>query len=874
MKPLYSALAVLFASTGMLLHGQAQTRSQTPVEAVRHWLLEHRDQWGITAHDAADWEVTDSHTDQRGITILHLRQTANALPVAGAVANFALRNGRVVHAGNRMQPDVLGRSAPAVPGIGPEQALRAAARALGLVPGVVKVEERASAAQVRLGPCGISQDPIPARLVYQPVPGLHHIPLAWELEIREHGGKHWWRVVVNAANGDLLQRNDRMVNCSFSAGAFARQYNAMAELCRQVPAPAQGAVGGGAPGYRVFPYPTESPVYGAHELVFGPADPAASPFGWHDTNGVPGAEHTITKGNNVYAAEDLADQDVMGYSPDGGSNLLFDFPYDQAQGPASYLDAAITNLFYTCNVLHDVWYHYGFDEENGAFQTFNYSGSPGGEDAVIAQAQDGGGTNNANFGTPEDGQPGVMQMYLWRTSEADTFRVNSPGAVAGTYPIEVAGFGPVLPPDGITADLALVQDNSAPFTDACEQITNGAALAGKIAVVDRGTCTFVSKVQALQAEGALAVVVVNNVGGAPITMGGDDPGDITIPSVMVSLSEGQTIKSAMQNGPVNATLLGAGLETLMDCDFDNGIIAHEYGHGVSNRLTGGPANVDCLWNDEQMGEGWGDWMGLVLSMHPGDLAETPRGVGNFVTGEGPQGEGIRLMPYTTDMDLNTVTYGTTNTGAFQETHALGSVWTTMLWDLTWALVDAEGFDPDLYNGTGGNNTAMQLVMDGMKLQPCSPGFVDGRNAILQADELNYDGAHSCLIWHAFARRGLGFSADQGSSFSSNDQQEAFDVPAECLNVGIAAIAPPGGGFTVAPGPGSGQVQLLLDAPGAQPATIRLFSLDGRILRQWRMPRGAAAQVLDLADVAPAAYLLERAPEGGTPQRRAFVHGGW
>src|SRR5690606_8583795 len=115
-----------------------------------------------------------------------------------------------------------------------------------------------------------------------------------------------------------------------------------------------------------------------------------------------GAEHTITRGNNVYAGEDWNDNDIIGYSPDGGSLLQFDFPFSQQQDPADYVDAAITNLFYTCNALHDIWHHYGFDEESGNFQELNYTGTGQGEDAVIAQAQDGGGTNNANFATPPD----------------------------------------------------------------------------------------------------------------------------------------------------------------------------------------------------------------------------------------------------------------------------------------------------------------------------------------------------------------------------------------------------------------------------------------------------------------------------------------
>ena len=104
-------------------------------------------------------------------------------------------------------------------------------------------------------------------------------------------------------------------------------------------------------------------------------------------------------------------------------------------------------------------------------------------------------------------------------------------------------------------------------------------------------------------------------------------------------------------------------------------------------------------------------------------------------------------------------------------HGVGTIWCTMLWDLYWALADEYGFDPDYTNKSAGNNIAIQLVMDGMKLQPCSPGFVDGRDAILLADTINNDAANACLIWEVFARRGLGYYADQESANSRLDGVE-------------------------------------------------------------------------------------------------------
>ena len=214
-----------------------------------------------------------------------------------------------------------------------------------------------------------------------------------------------------------------------------------------------------------------------------------------------------------------------------------------------------------------------------------------------------------------------------------------------------------------------------------------------------------------------------------------------------------------------------------DGDLDNGVVIHEYAHGISNRLTGGPGAAGCLGNQEQMGEGWSDYYGLIMTIVAADTSETLRPIGNWLLGEGTSGDGIRTYPYTTNMTVNPFTYDDIKTQSVP--HGVGSVWATMLWDMTWAFIDAYGFDSDMYNGTGGNNMAMLLVTEGMKIQPCSPGFTDGRDAILAADNLHYGGANKCLIWEAFANRGLGFSANQASSGSRSDGTEGFDMPPSC-----------------------------------------------------------------------------------------------
>jgi extracellular elastinolytic metalloproteinase len=146
-----------------------------------------------------------------------------------------------------------------------------------------------------------------------------------------------------------------------------------------------------------------------------------------------------------------------------------------------------------------------------------------------------------------------------------------------------------------------------------------------------------------------------------------------------------------------------------DGDLDNAVIAHEYGHGISNRLTGGPAASGCLGNQEQMGEGWSDWFGLMMTIEVGDTETDNRPIGTYLFGQPIDGAGIRPYPYTTDMAVNPMTYASSFSGV-SVPHGLGSVWCTMLWDMTWMMVDEYGFDSDLYDGTGGNNMAMDLVI--------------------------------------------------------------------------------------------------------------------------------------------------------------------
>jgi hypothetical protein len=133
--------------------------------------------------------------------------------------------------------------------------------------------------------------------------------------------------------------------------------------------------------------------------------------------------------------------------------------------------------------------------------------------------------------------------------------VTAPGSIAGTVTeIGTASFGPSVQEQSASGPVVLVDDGNGTPSDGCSSATNGTELAGAIALVDRGSCTFVSKAENAQAAGAVGVIIVNNVpGDGPVQMGGVDPGTLTVPTISISFEQGETIKNALSEG-VDATI--------------------------------------------------------------------------------------------------------------------------------------------------------------------------------------------------------------------------------------------------------------------------------------------------------------------------------
>jgi len=756
--------------------------AQQMQEIIQNGLQAAKEQHKLTARDISEWGISDQYSDKKtGITHTYIQQEISGIRIFNAVSSMAIRDGKVLSFANRFYADATAMTTGTSPALQPEQAIKAALEHLGIQSinrPSLKAENQAQH-QYTFLQADVSRKPIEVSLYYVLLENT--LRLGWNVTIAPLNSPDWWNIRIDAKDGSFLEKNNWTLHCDFDSPATSELLQPATgsplETAGKLPA------GNGTASYRVFEFPLEAPNFGPRTVQVDPGSPEASPFGWHDIDGMVGPEYTITRGNNVHAYDDRNNQDSPGYSPDGGASLNFDFPLDPNQQPIVNQDAIITNLFYVNNMLHDILHLHGFDEAAGNFQQTNYSNDGAGNDYVNAEAQDGGGTNNANFSTPNDGNNGTMQMYLWTNSAPSDMLVNGPASVAGTYTAVEAGFGPgLLSP--ITSDIVLVNDGVDPTTDGCESIVNGAAISGKIAVVDRGQCTFLVKVAAAEASGAIAVIVINNSAGAPTTMGGT--GNVNIPSVMISKADGDLLKAQLNAGnAVNVTLKPPSSNNVdLDGSLDNGIVSHEYGHGLSNRLTGGPGNSNCLSNGEQGGEGWSDWLALIMTIKSGDVGSKSRGIGTYATGQATTGSGIRRYPYSTDMAVNPQTYGDLafSTGV----HNVGEIWCQVLWDMTWKLIEAEGFNPDWLNGTAGNNTAMNLVIEGMKLQACGPSFLDARDGILKADEMLYNNAHRCLIWKAFAGRGMGFSASAGSAGVAGDESPAFDLPSICQ----IATAPP------------------------------------------------------------------------------------
>lgn len=805
MKKLYSPL---FTAIFMIFIGQgAFSQKITPEDALK-LVTENAPSLHLTKEEVQNSIVTNAYTDKVSqLQLVYLQQTFQKVPVYNQIQVIAFKNGAPVSVKGgriyRIADNIEDKKA--IPSISSKEAVVAAAAAVNISMDIINahpltiLKTSPNEQKIEFTTNAISRKNIISALMWVPTEN-GKVRLAWQVRILPIKTADYWLIRIDAKNAKVLGKDNLTVTCNWDLPIEGPRYfepliKDLLESSPKLPAkdvkPVPPAAVLNSAQYRVIPFPAESMVHpgGTPAIVIDPwlmagAGNAATTLKWHNDGTT---EYNYTRGNNVLAWEDLdGDDDGTGNTPSSSTalpNLTFDFTYDE-HAPISTgdnLNAAITNLFYWNNIIHDVTYQYGFDELAGNFQNDNMGRGGDAGDFVVADAQDGSSTNNAIFATGPDGINGHMQMYLWDSYFMATFDIP---AIGDFYAVEgnISNNNHLIDIGPVSGDVVLyLDDTTLPTHEACVPPNNAAALAGNIALIDRGNCDFILKIKNAQDAGAIGVLIINNIPGQLFVMGGTPDNSITIPAVMILQGLGADIKDALDNpATIRVTLKDKGS---LDGDFDNGIISHEYAHGISNRLTGGPATASCLQNAEQMGEGWSDYFALMLttnwqtaSVSDGAIS---RGIGNYVKELDPlNGSGIRTYPYSTDISVNPLTYEDLDDIDAGNSHDVGEIWAATLWDMTWNMIQIDGINTNLYHaaGVGGNSASMKIVMLGMKLQPCSPGFLDGRDALLKADDILYNGKYHCAIWNAFARRGMGVLAKQGSAFNTIDQVPNFDIP--------------------------------------------------------------------------------------------------
>ncbi len=816
MKKNYALLLLLLLSTSLAI----SQNSIKNVEAnILQATLDKQIKNGYTHNDISNWNVqSDASSLNNDTWYYYLVQTYQGVEVRNALANIHVTdnvaNLNNIHFVKNLEAKINSSSAF----VSAQDAVFKALEYLSVTSSNVALKVKSSTdKKVVFDKTNIAASDIEVKLIYEVI-NENEVKLAWNVNLDLKEKNNWWNVRIDATTGEFISKNDWVVSCYFGETSKQHKHHVEKEInvvdffAQDVRKQEKLSTSMMVPSYRALPYYVESPNHGDFELIVNPANPTASPNGWHDD----GTSYTETQGNNIVAYDDSSNPNNSGpTTSQSASGLVFDYPYG---GPGvaadTYIDASVTNLFYISNSVHDIYYLYGFDEASGNFQENNLGNGGSSGDPVLAEAQDNSGLNNANFSSPPDGSSGRMQMYLWDVGAYDPnagplFEINNT-PLSGVYPALDNNFdapGHVTPTGSLSANLILIQDTVDPTSDGCEFVVNGAQLNGNIAVIRRGTCSFVSKVVKAQNQGAIAVLIVNNQAGDVLMGGTTADGTVTIPAYSLNQSDGEAIIAQMSIETVNATFYEPTPPPPFvntDGSFDNGVVAHEYGHGINIRLIGGRFNSGCVNAVESMGEGWSDFIGKILLLKNIDNGIALSGTGTFVVGQSPSGQGIRPAPYSGDISNNPMTYETlradTTNATYTVPHGVGSVWAGMLWDLTWDLIAIHGFNPDIYDvsGTEGNIVALKLVVEAMKLTACDPGFVDGRDAILQADDVLFGngvagsgtGANQCAIWGAFARRGLGINANQGSTGSTSDGMHDYTNPAACAPDYLLTIGGP------------------------------------------------------------------------------------
>jgi len=576
---------------------------------------------------------------------------------------------------------------------------------------------------------------------------------------------------------------------------------------------------------------------------------------------------TVTTGNNVDAFVDLSTPDgFTASSLDLRADLVsagsFARTYDPSVPNAvNQQKAAVLQMFYNVNFFHDWYYVSGFTEAAGNAQADNYGRGGVQGDSIIAEGQDFAARNNANMSTPADGGRPRMRMYLF-DGIADRHALFTPtGGSQSDYATgQPTGWGlPATSAFDVSAEVVWVTDGigspvyppatttTASNHDGCDYTPgaggtvdpNWANVTGKIAFIDRGgtitspaTCGFSDKAFNATRAGAVAVVIASTTPhnatasiGMAATAGS---GITTIPAYQLSTPDGDAIRASFNAGKQVFAHLVRTASVDRDGTVDNQIMAHEWGHYISNRLVQNSAGLTTQMSGG-MGEGYADFHAMLLTVKEEDTLVAgnaafngPYGLALWTSAGGGNGPlanqgvyfGIRRMPYSTDFAKNNQTFkniqdnsavpvgvpfafwpapGTATvanvSSGNSEVHNTGEVWASMLWECYAGILQGTlGATPRM-TFTEARNRMKDYLVAGYKATPGQPTLLEGRDALLSAiyASSNLDDYQACRA--GFARRGAGVGAISPDRYSTtnNGVTESFATSNQIAFVS-AAIA--------------------------------------------------------------------------------------
>jgi large repetitive protein len=749
---------------------RATTRQPAPAGATaevaaRAHLTRHADSWRVEAADIAAAELKAVHDPGRGGVIVTFGQRAGGVEVyRGEIKVLMRRDLELVAITGTPLPAPF---APAAFGRTPAAAVAAALGAhlhaavapadlasLGAAPGGYERLDLLRPVPVAGGAVQLARPARVKPVLYAGRGGMRpaHFVEVWPTRAGSRAAAAF-RYLVADDDGRVLERRDLT--------ADAHSYRVFVDATGR---PLDG------PQTDFTPHPTGTPD-GSYPSFVAPILVTQGGFN-HNPDGVADPwlldSATDARGNNCDAYADLQ-------APDGfsGGDLratvtapgTFDRVYDTSLAPTASQDqsmAAITQLFYMVNWLHDWYYDSGFDEVAGNAQADNYGRGGWANDRIFAEAQDYSEMNNSNMSTPADGDPPKMQILLWSGPEQRTLHVTPSDQDLANGAAE---FGPS--DFDVTGSVVLVNDGTAPTTNACEAIVNN--VSGKIALLDRGTCTFKQKAVYAQAAGAIGVILANNQGSGPVDMPDGTPSTaVTIPMLSVSQADGASLKTALQAGAVTAHLTrhsGVAREGALE----NTVVAHEWGHYLHERLADCGQNM-CMG----MSEGWGDFIALHMLLREGDDLDGTYAMAIYAwggVGIDPGYFGIRRAPYSVQLTRNGLTYGCIaddtqipNTfpqadqggGANSEVHNTGEVWAMMLFEAYVAL-QKQSRQAGTRTFDEMRRVMSDYVVGSLKASPADATLLEARDALLAvAGAASED--DQTVIAEAFARRGAGTCA--------------------------------------------------------------------------------------------------------------------